>query len=176
MNEGIGAGIIINEKVYKGASNYEGELGHMLVIDGKQIRFLEDVCGVEPLLRSVSTHANNKRKAKDLLKIDDEMIKNAGYLIGESLATVANILAPEKIFIGGKMAALGDRILNPVKETFDRYSLGSRWGKATCVELSDIYKDAISMGAATYAMRHFIFEKAINAREPYSKEELKWIG
>ncbi len=173
LNDGIGAGIIINERVYKGASNYEGELGHTLVRDGSKVHFLEDVCGVESLLETISIHANNEKNRGDLSKVNDEVVKNAGHLIGESFATVANMLAPEKIFIGGKITTLGNRILSSIREAFNEYSLGEKWGKAICIDFSDMYEDAISMGAATYAMRHFVFEKAINAREPYSKEGLK---
>ena len=160
LNEGIGVGIIINEEVYKGSSNYEGEFGHALVRDGTEVRFLENIYGVETLLKTIGTLVNNEKNTDESPEVADEVIRNAGHLIGESLATVANILAPEKIFIGGKIATLGDRILTSVRESFDKYSLGRKWGKTIRIELSDMRKESISIGAAAYAMRHFIFEKA----------------
>lgn len=156
LNEGIGAGIIINGEIYKGPSNYEGEIGHVIVSKGNRLYPLEDVCGTEYILNSIGS---SSEKLTDLLKVPDDLLNETGYLIGEALASVANVLGPEKIYIGGEMAILKERILIPIRKTFYKYSLGEKWGKKVQVDLSNMHEDAISVGAATYALRRFILEK-----------------
>ena len=50
-NEGIGAGIIINDELYQGAYEYAGEIGHILFYDRGKFRYLEDIGGVDILIK-----------------------------------------------------------------------------------------------------------------------------
>jgi glucokinase len=76
LGTGIGGGIVINRKLYRGAGNFGAELGHILVGD----EFFE---------------ATFKRFR------DKRDFKNSGILIGRALASLTNIFAPEAIIIGG---------------------------------------------------------------------------
>ncbi len=161
LNEGIGAGIFIDGEIYKGSSNYEGEIGHTIVRRGNKISFLENLPEYERIVKSIRIAARETKNADNIAVVSDELLDKIGHLIGESFATTSNILNPEKIFIGGELAIFGNKILKPIRESFYKYSLGEKWGKLIPIELSEIHRDAISMGAATYSMRRFIIEKAM---------------
>ncbi len=146
LNEGIGGGIIANGKIYKSPISYEVEIGHAVVRYREEVGFLEDFCGFEGVDDPIT------------LK-DTERISEIGELIGEVLVSISNIIGPEKVFIGGKMAILGEDILVPIKERFYKYSFGRKIGIDIPIEVSRIFKDAISIGAATHAMRKYIIRK-----------------
>ncbi|MDR3642119.1 MAG: ROK family protein [Candidatus Doudnabacteria bacterium] len=76
LGTGIGGGIVIARKLYRGSDNFGGELGHAIVGDG----FFEE----------------NFKKFRD--KRD---FKSAGVLIGKACASFVNIFSPEAIIIGG---------------------------------------------------------------------------
>ena len=46
VNEGIGAGAVIDDELYHGAYDYVGEIGHTLFYDNGKFRYLEDISGV----------------------------------------------------------------------------------------------------------------------------------
>ncbi len=145
LNEGIGGGIIMNGEIYKSPATYEVEIGHAVIRYKGKVDFLENFCGFEEL--------------GDPFSLGEERIISIGRLIGEVIATISNIIGPEKIFIGGKMAVLGDSILQPIKERFEEYSFGRKINMDIPIGVSRIYKDAISIGAGTHAMRKYIIRK-----------------
>ncbi len=146
LNEGIGGGIIVGGKIYKSPMSYEVEMGHMVIRYRGEVGFLENFCGFEGINDPLSL-ANTER------------ISEVGALIGEAIVSVSNVIGPEKVFIGGKMALLGEDILAPIRERFYEYSFGKKIGFDIPIEISHIFKDAISIGAATHAMRKYIIRK-----------------
>ncbi len=146
LSDGIGGGIIRDGQLYKSPRNYEAEVGHIVLRYKGKVGFLEDFCRFDLIDNPLSFKDN--REFLDIL-----------YLIGEAIATISNIIGPEKIFIGGKMAVLGNEILKPIKERIDKYSFGKKIDVDIPVEISSIYEDAISIGAATHAMRKYIIRK-----------------
>ena len=76
LGTGIGGGIVINGKLYRGQNNSGAELGHTVIGD----EFFE-------------TAFQRLRDKKDY--------KNSGVLIGKTLAGFINIFAPDAIIIGG---------------------------------------------------------------------------
>lgn len=146
LDDGIGGGIIFNGKIYKSPVGYEVEIGHSVVRKNKEVGFLEDFCEFS--------------KIKDPLALRGlKRLREVGTLIGEVIATISNIIGPEKIFVGGKMAVLGDDLLNPIKESFDKFSFGERTNRYIPIEVSGIDEDAISIGAAIYVIRKYIIRK-----------------
>ncbi len=146
LNEGIGGGIIMDGEIYKSPASYEVEIGHSVVRYNGNIGFLENFCGFDGIEDPLSLKGEKR-------------LEDIGKLIGEVVATISNIIGPEKIFIGGKMAVLGDDILIPIRERFNEYSFGKKINMNIPVEISQIYKDAISIGAGTHAMRKYIIRK-----------------
>ncbi len=148
LNEGIGMGIFANGKVYRGSSNFEGELGHFIVSDKNGPIFLENHPLYEKIVKG--TIAGNA--------LNDAQ-KEVGKMIGHALASTSNILNPERVFIGGKLVKGGKILIAALKNSFDRYTLGRNWGTPTTIAVSAL-DGAISIGSAAQALRNFLIKKA----------------
>jgi len=85
LGTGVGGGIIINGKMIYGANGSAGEIGHMIINNGKDLE--------EATVKQMRKSKFSKMAAK-------EFEKNLGI----GLANIINILDPEAIIIGGGAA------------------------------------------------------------------------
>ncbi len=110
LGTGIGAGIILNEKLYTGTTGVAGEIGHM-VIDkdgipcncGRRGCF-ERYASVSALLRNTELESLEEvfylaDRNNNIQKIVDSYIQN----LAEGLANVINIYDPEMLVLGGSL-------------------------------------------------------------------------
>ena len=142
VGTGIGSGLIINSKLVRGASNAAGEIGHIkLDMHGGPLCGCGDRGCLEAFASGPSIVAmaeeyikgGKSTKYRELANPDitpyivseaakqgDPVAKRIFTIVGEyigiGLASVVNLLNPEKIIIGGGVAAAGDLLLNPIKE------------------------------------------------------------
>ncbi|MEK6322772.1 MAG: ROK family protein [Acidobacteriota bacterium] len=146
LGTGIGAGLIINGQIYRGAAGFAGEFGHM-TIDPEGI---ECACGNIGCLETIAAGPNIVRRTRERLYRDrtsslsrlaiprdreftaediaraaregDEMaqvmLERTGMFLGIALAAVVNLLNVEMVVMGGGVMDAGDLILKPtIKET-----------------------------------------------------------
>lgn len=146
LGTGIGAGLIINGHIYRGAAGFAGEFGHM-TIDPEGI---ECACGNIGCLETIASGPNIVRRTRERLYRDrtsslsrlaiprdreftaediahaaregDEMaqvmMERTGMFLGIALAAVVNLLNVEMVVMGGGVMEAGDLILKPtIKET-----------------------------------------------------------
>ncbi len=148
IGTGIGAGIIIDGEIYRGANGNAGELGHVPVLpDGP----LCD-CGNRGCLEALSSGtaigrrgdeavrkqprraggilgtANGPVTAKavfDTARTGDglalELVNETCRYLGMGVAAAMNALAPEAIVIGGSVAKAGRVLLEPLRKQTDRF-------------------------------------------------------
>jgi len=141
LGAGIGAGIIIDGHIYRGANGFAGEFGHM-TIDPEGIECacgnigcLETVCSGPNIVRrtrerlyrdrtsSLSRLAiprNRELTAEDIARAAQDgdemaqvMMERTGMFLGIALAAVINLLNVEMIVLGGGVMEAGDLILKP---------------------------------------------------------------
>lgn len=146
LGTGIGAGLIINGQIYRGAAGFAGEFGHM-TIDPEGI---ECGCGNIGCLETIASGPNIVRRTRERLYRDrtsslsrlaiprdreftaediahaaqegDEMaqvmMERTGMFLGIAIAAVINLLNVEMVVLGGGVMDAGDLILKPTtKET-----------------------------------------------------------
>ena len=79
MNEGIGAGVIINNELYQGTYDFVGEIGHFLCYDQGQSKYLEDIAGVDVLLHLASSQSLRVKSLKEIAELlqQDNQIANS---------------------------------------------------------------------------------------------------
>jgi len=165
VNEGIGAGAVIDDELYQGAYDYVGEIGHTLFYDYGKFRYLEDISGVDILIKKVRSQGLDIENIKDipkLLKDNNEVVAStvARYIvpwIGAAVINVIHIIGPEAVFIGGKMAVLGDALIQPIREIVSMYLFGDQ---EVDVRLSEILEDAVAIGAAIHATTKWLEKKS----------------
>ena len=111
--------------------------------------------------RSRGLNIENIKDIYNLLQTNDgvvsSIVKQSATRIGAAVIDVIHIIGPEAVFIGGKMAVLGDALIQPIKETVSKYLFGDQKVE---VRLSEIPEDAVAIGAAIYATTKWLEGKS----------------
>jgi predicted NBD/HSP70 family sugar kinase/biotin operon repressor len=136
LGPGIGAGLVLDGRVHRGANGLAGEIGHVQVRpDGAVCRCgnrgcLETIAGeaaLEALLRPRLGRDVTAREVLDLVGAGDlgatRVVNDAGRAIGRVLADLCNALNPEAIIVGGQLSQAGEPLLGGIRESVDRYAL-----------------------------------------------------
>src|SRR4051812_22605726 len=136
VSSGIGAGLILNGRLYRGSAGLAGELGHVLVDpDGIVCRCgnrgcLETVAAtgaLVDLLRRSHGEDFTIEAMLDAARGGDlgcrRVIHDAGRALGQVVATLLNVLNPELLVVGGDLAGAGDLLLDGVRESVSRAAL-----------------------------------------------------
>jgi predicted NBD/HSP70 family sugar kinase len=132
LTAGVGLGMILNGEAYGGVSGIAGEVGHTPVTeDGLICR-----CGNRGCLETVATpHAvadllgrsrNETLTFARVLELMDEgdrgarrAVTDTGLAVGRAVASIVNLINPELVIIGGDLAAAGDVLLDPIRESVE---------------------------------------------------------
>jgi glucokinase len=145
VSTGIGAGLVLNGQVHRGAKSMAGELGHThLVAYGPRctcgrLGCLESVAagwaiardarmalegGAESALRAVPREELSAKHVAEMAQTDAlaaRVMARAGEYLGLGIARAVNLLNPEIVVIGGGVAQAGEVLLGPVRRGFARY-------------------------------------------------------
>lgn len=164
LNEGIGAGVIINDELYQGTYNFVGEIGHFLCYEQGQFKYLEDIAGVDVLLHLVNSQGlpvKSLKKMAELVQQDNQIVnsivKKIATWIGSASVNAIHMIGPQTVFIGGKMVVLGEPLIQPIREIVSHYLFGEQ---AVNIQFSSISSNAVSSGAGIYAMVHWLEKKS----------------
>lgn len=150
VGTGIGSGIVINGKLVRGASNAAGELGHikLQMHDGPlcgcgDYGCLEAFASAPAIVAMAEDYIKGGKSTKyremanggditafivaEAAKQGDPVAKRIFTIMGErigfGLASVVNLLNPEKIIIGGGVADAGEILFDPIRETIKKRAM-----------------------------------------------------
>jgi glucokinase len=138
LGTGVGGGLILDGRPYRGAIGAGAELGHMVVaLDGPPCQ--GSCTGRGHLEALASGHAASEAARKafgpdvdshGLVRLAGEgdaraieLLATIGHALGGGIATLVNVFNPEVVVVGGGFAAAGDFILGPARETLAREAL-----------------------------------------------------
>lgn len=134
IGTGIGAGIISGGRLVRGHTELAGCLGWMAVRDRflpayKTVGCLESHVAGPGIARSARRLFSRDVDTRELVRLarggDPRARKafaEAGYYLGLALANVVDILNPQMIVIGGGVAAAGNLLLAPARETMMQWA------------------------------------------------------
>lgn len=158
---GIGAGIVVNGRVFRGAHGFAGELGHVVVEpDGPPCACgdrgcLEQVAGQEAILRA--TGLTSIAELVDLLETGDQAslgaVDQAGRALGMALSSAVKLLDPDTVVLGGIFSPLGPWARPAVEEALAK---GAFRSSAPPVVLSPLAGGAAVLGAAGLVIERII--------------------
>jgi glucokinase-like ROK family protein len=150
IGTGIGAGLISDGVLHRGAQGAAGDVGHIQIVDEGvvcrcgNIGCLEAIAGGAALARDAEMAARSGRSpylAEALARdggVDAravatgashgdpacvELLQRSGRFVGQMLAMVVNFFNPSLIVIGGGVAESGNLFLATIRETVYRRSL-----------------------------------------------------
>ena len=161
LGTGVGGAILIDGKPYQGAMNKAGHIGHMAVNDEGDC----DVTGMPGSLEECIGNCTVEKRSKGKFTSTHELIeayKNGDVFakevwmksvrqLGVGLASVANILSPEVIVLGGGIIQAGDDLFEPLKEFMKQFEWQPTGSTTPIVKA--VYGDmAGAIGAASFAM------------------------
>jgi len=132
LGTGLGAGIILNGRIHRGANDTAGELGHIrLSSDGPFLHgkagSWEGLCsGVGMLELARQMFPSEWRKESSIKELVEAMLagkedalavaQEAGIWLGRGLAILIDLLNPEVIVLGSLAVVLGDLLLVPARQ------------------------------------------------------------
>lgn len=161
ISSGVGAGLIIDDRIFHGAGGTAGEIGHLTLDDqGPVCR-----CGSRGCLetyasvRTVQAMMAGQMPDASFDEIVDaarkgntsalRTLEDAGLHVGWGLAAVVNLLNPDLVVVGGELARAGDLLLGSVRIGLRRHALDA--AAATPVAASTLGERASLVGGVLFA-------------------------
>jgi predicted NBD/HSP70 family sugar kinase len=166
---GVGAGIVVDGQIYRGAHGFSGEIGHVIIEpEGRPCGCggrgcLEQYAGQEAMLRDAGLDmrpaTSTGLPAGPIFQLHQRLLAadaaataavvRAGRALGIGLASVLNIIDTEAVVLGGIYAPLAPWLLEPVREELKARLLAAQWGKSDpLLVVSPLGPDAAVRGAA----------------------------
>ncbi|WP_408008077.1 ROK family transcriptional regulator [Pseudalkalibacillus sp. A8] len=182
VGHGIGAGIMINGRLFHGDSDIAGEIGHVTIdLSGPKC-----TCGNYGCLQTLSGGPAIAERAKkelktgrssrildivdnDLERVDGkvvyeaacagddfsiELLNQTGRYLGIGLINLIHTLNPERIIIGGGVSRAGDFLMDGIKETIHSRGLTKK-AKETPIVLSKLGENASAFGSCVLILEEF---------------------
>ncbi len=151
LGEGIGCGIIISGRLYRGANSIAGELGHTIVVPNGQLcscgnrGCLETVASGWAINKLIKEKISDGAKSEIIKFCDDnldnintdmvfkafrngdklatEVLEMATDYLSIGIANLVNLFNPNSIFMGGHFATLGSSYLTKTKDKIKKYTM-----------------------------------------------------
>lgn len=184
LDWGIGLGLILDGKIYRGSSGFSGEFSHIPMIENGLLCH----CGKNGCIETVASGTAITRIAKegilsgrssiinslvnnDLDKVEIKTIVDAahqgdqyaisilsemGYNLGKGIAILIQLFNPELIVLGGKVSEAGQYITTPIQQSLNTYCMRQIHEK-TDIRISEMEQSVGIMGAVAIVMED-IFE------------------
>ena len=153
IGTGIGGGIIIDGKIYRGATGSAGEFGHTEILKGKELEEAASGSGLVNIYKKISGKRLSSFEIVNLAKNKDKKALEAVNFCGESLGSgIANIIEsfnPEIIVLGGGLSEV-DLIIDKAKEYAKKKVFLPSLVK-TPIVVSKLGQNAVALGAAWMA-------------------------
>ncbi|MCP9994861.1 ROK family protein [Streptomyces werraensis] len=168
VGAGIGCGLVVHGRVVPGAHGVAGEIGHVPVVpDGPPCH-----CGDRGCLEAVASDAAITARVREVTGVPvadaaealalarqgnegaRAVYARAGEAIGRGIATVANLLGPERVIISGEGLAAYDLFAGQIRDAFTAAAFGSA---ARCeVRTRPLPFEEWARGAAATAIQSFV--------------------
>lgn len=179
LGTGVGGGIVINQKIYRGFNGAAGELGHTTLVHKGEactcgnygcweayasvtalIRQTEEAMKNAPdsLMHKIVEHEGkvSGRTAFEAAKKGDstakEVVDQYILYVADGIMGMINIFQPQKLVIGGGISKEGDYLLNPIIEHVNKCGYNKYMPK-TEISIATLFNEAGIIGAALAAKR-----------------------
>jgi predicted NBD/HSP70 family sugar kinase len=135
LSAGIGAGLVIGGRTFRGARGVAGEIGHVLVDPQGPIcrcgnRGCLETFVAGPALCDLLRRSHGPLTVPQLLGLAAEgdagcrrVLHDAGRVVGRAVADLCNFINPDLVVVGGDLAAAGDVLLDPMRDAVARFAI-----------------------------------------------------
>ena len=152
LGTGVGGGIMIDGRLHLGAWGVAGELGHQTLLpDGPRCGCGNLGCAEALTRADVLAALAGRATAEEVYlgasegdaRCREAVLTVAGYL-GIALANCVAVLGPDRIVVGGGIAAAGELVLGPIRDAVHR--------RVTLVPTDEIRVVAAALGSSAGAI------------------------
>jgi N-acetylglucosamine repressor len=163
IGSGVGAGTVMNGKLYHGAQDIAGEFGHMTIdLHGKVCE-----CGNRGCIQTLVSGEAIAARARDEFQLDQpisakeiyvqakngtekyiQYLSHVGEIIGIGLTNIVHLINPERIVLGGGVMKSAEFIYPSICNTIELRVLTQK-AKNTNVMVSKLGDDATLLGAVS---------------------------
>ena len=179
LGTGVGSGIVVNGQLLYGHDGFAGELGHVIMVRGKEGRLCG--CGRTGCLETYCSATGMARTAREILtktdrpsllrnkpieqiesldvsiaasqgdELANEIFQFTGKMLGEACADFTAFSSPEAFIFFGGLCKAGDLIMKPIEESYNNSVMPIYRGKAKFLMSALMNSNAAVLGASALA-------------------------
>jgi len=173
LGTGVGGGLIIGGRMYRGFSGQAGELGHTKIVAGGELcscgsrgcleAYIKADAIVERARKIISGGkesfllTSERFTVRDIAAAADngdgaalETLRITGWYLGVGLSNVVHLINPGAIAVGGGIAGAGEHIIGPALDALAENVMNDILLNVSVVS-AELGNDASSIGAAMLA-------------------------
>jgi predicted NBD/HSP70 family sugar kinase len=171
LDLGVGGAIVSGGKVLRGIAGGAGEFGHVVIDpDGPLCRCgnhgcIEAYASFRGPLAEAERHFGRSMRITDVVSLAlagdatcIALVKRAGEAGGRGLGMIGSVFNPALVVVSGRLATAGDMLMQPLAESFERFSLVKRDDVPdtahTILRPSAFTDNGACMGAVGLVLRH----------------------
>jgi len=184
---GIGAGLILDGRLYRGDIGSAGEIGHLMVDEDGPLcpcgsfGCLEAVAGTPALraqARALALPADTICAIVALAHQGDPLattiIRSAGEQLGIAISSLLNMINPGCVVLAGDLTAAGALLLEPLQAMLRRCGLAAAV-EHVAIGLGTLGDDVVAIGAVSLVVQH-IFSTPSLLHLPNSADQMAAQG
>ncbi len=179
---GIGAGLFMGGVMQRGARGVAGEIGHIaidprgalcvcgnrgcltMLVGGQalvaRVELLRDRFPDSELATGVITTARIEQAALHDDPLALRVVREAGEYLGVAIGDMLNLLNPAAVILGGGLAVVGDRLLDPLRASALHRTLVPD-AAATQIVVSSLGPQVVALGASTLVLQAALDDPAL---------------
>ncbi len=176
LGTGVGSGIVIDGKVFRGANSAGGEIGHTVInVNGEPCncgrngcweRYASATALISQTKVAMEEYSDSKmwnctggklenvngRTAFDAMRMGDEIAKDVVdkyiYYVAVGVINIINVYQPDVLCIGGGICNEGETLLAPIRKYCEEERYSKYAKKQTVICKAELGNDAGVIGAA----------------------------
>ena len=170
-SHGLGAGLVLNGEVYRGATGAAGEIGHIQLPGAQGLcrcgnrGCLETVVSIDALrhqleelhLPGLPSSTDGPLTTLAVNPVAARIVTEGGRVLGHVLAELCNCLNPAAIVIGGELGTAGQPLLEGVRESIHHYALSAS-AHAVDIRTAQLGLRSELMGAVAQAIEQALIQ------------------
>ncbi len=201
VGTGVGAGLILDGRIYRGAAGLAGEIGHLTIQENGPLctcgnrGCLEAFSGgaaiarqaieavregrrtqlaeIQPVESITARHVAEAARLGDL--VAQRIVAKAGEYLGIAIADLINLSNPSLVVVGGGVAQMGDLLLEPIRQTAQARSL-SPSARSVRITAAVLGQRSSIMGAIVQGVSKALYELTEGVLNQVCDDEKPVVG